>query len=86
MRFLEHKRALGRRFETEERVLRSVDRFLVRRGVRSLADVTGAVLESFMAAAATRRARSYNELLGVLRRLFDWLVLHEILERFSLTL
>jgi site-specific recombinase XerD len=80
-RFLAHKRALGRRFETEEKQLRLFDRFLVQRGLTRLDEITPAVITTFLTGHAWRRARSYNELLGVLRRLFDWLVLHEVLAR-----
>jgi site-specific recombinase XerD len=79
VRFLAHKRALGRRFETEDKQLRLFDRFLVQQRLTRLDEITPAIITSFLAAHAWRRARSYNQLVGVLRRLFDWLVLHEIL-------
>lgn len=72
--FLVHKRSLARRFEVEEQQLRLLDRFLVDQGVETLEGVTAGLLEEFLASRPRRRARSYNELLGVLRRLFDWLV------------
>ena len=72
--FLAHKRALARRFEVEEQQLRLLDRFLVDQGVETLESITAELLEAFLASRPRRRARSYNELLGVLRRLFDWLV------------
>jgi len=72
--FLATKRALNRRFDTEERTLRLLDRCLVERGVVQLADVTSAVIEAFLTSRPRRRPRSYNHLLGVLRRLFDWMV------------
>lgn len=80
-RFLAHKRALGRRFETEDKQLRLFDRFLVQRGLTRLDEITPAIITTFLTAHAGRRARSYNQLVGVLRRLFDWLVLHEVLAR-----
>jgi site-specific recombinase XerD len=79
--FLVHKRALGRRFHTEDKQLRLFDRFLVEQKIARLDDLTTEVITTFLAAHAWRRARSYNQLLGVLRRLCDWLVLHEILPR-----
>ena len=81
MRFLAHKRALGRRFDTEDKQLRLFDRFLVQQSIVRVDDLTPDVVTTFLAAHAWRRARSYNQLLGVLRRLFDWLVLHEVLSR-----
>jgi site-specific recombinase XerD len=72
--FVAHKRALNRRFDTEERALRLLDRYLVGHGVADLAGVTPAVLDAFLASRPRRRPRSYNHLLGVTRRLFDWMV------------
>src|SRR5712691_400463 len=74
-------RALGRRFDTEDKQLRLFDRFLVQQQIARIDDLTPHVVTTFLAAHAWRRARSYNQLLGVLRRLFDWLVLHEVLPR-----
>lgn len=81
MRFLAHKRALGRRFDTEDKQLRLFDRFLAQQKIAGIDGLTAHVVTTFLAAHAWRRARSYNQLLGVLRRLFDWLVLHEVLRQ-----
>lgn len=78
-RFLAYKRALGRRFDTEEKQLRLFDRFLVQQALTSLEQITPDLLAGFLAARPRPRPRSYNQLLGVLRRLFDWLVRQEIL-------
>jgi site-specific recombinase XerD len=75
--FLAAKRALGRRYTTEESVLRLFDAYLAQQAVSSVADVTAEVVDAFLAAHAERRARSYNELLGIIRRLFAWLVRQE---------
>jgi integrase len=72
--FVDAKRALGRRYVTEEKALRLFDGFLARRAAGGLADVTPELVESFLASRSYRRARSYNMLLGVVRCLFDWLV------------
>jgi len=71
--FLAAKRALNRRFDTEEKALRLFDRHLVDRGVARLSDVTPAVIEAFVTGRPRKRPRSYNHLIGVLRRLFDWM-------------
>jgi len=75
-RYLTQKRALGRRFRSEERELRLLDRFLVEQPVQATADIRPALLETFLASRPRTRARSYNHLLGTLRRLFAWLVVH----------
>jgi site-specific recombinase XerD len=77
--FLAHKRALGRRFHQEEKELRLLDRFLVDQGVETLEAVTAERLEAFLASRPRGPARSYNLLLGAVRRLFDWLVAQEVL-------
>jgi integrase len=75
------KRALGRRYLTEEKGLRLFDGFLAQQPVKSLLDVTPKLIESFLASRSYRRARSYNMVLGVVRCLFDWLVHQDRLER-----
>jgi integrase len=77
--YLAAKRALGCKFATEDRVLRLLDRFLVDQRVVSMADITGECLERFLASRGRGNARSYNNLLGVVRRLFDWLVDQQVL-------
>lgn len=72
--FVAHKRALARRFHTEESALRLLDRYLVEQGVTNIAAVTPELLDRFLASRPRTRPRSYNHLLGVLRRLFCWLV------------
>jgi site-specific recombinase XerC len=69
--FVDAKRALGRRYVTEEKALRLFDAFLAHGGI---VDVTPEVIDSFLASRSYRRPRSYNMLLGVVRCLFDWLV------------
>lgn len=73
-RFLAHKRALGRRYEVEEKSLHLLDQFLVDLKVRSIETVSSSVIDAFLARRPRASARSYNHLLGTVRRLFDWLV------------
>jgi site-specific recombinase XerD len=77
--YLAYKRALRRRFDTEERALRLLDRYLSNRRIPDMAGVTAETLEQFLASRPRHRPRSYNHLLGVVRRLLDWLVSQEIL-------
>ena len=72
--FLAHKRALARRFHTEEKALRLLDRYLIEQGVTDVAAITPRLLDRFLASRPRSRPRSYNHLLGVIRRLFNWLV------------
>jgi len=72
--FIQAKRALGRRYTTEEKQLRLFDVFLAPRDVATAADVTPLLVDAFVASRPRCRPRSYNALVGVVRGFFDWLV------------
>jgi integrase len=72
--YLATKRALGCKFASEERMLRLLDRFLVEQRTGSIDDISGECLEQFLASRERVNPRSYNHLLGVVRRLCDWIV------------
>jgi len=72
--FLAHKRALKRRYHSEEAGLHLLDRFLVQHGVAQMTQVTPELITAFLLSRPRRRPRSYNHLLGVVRRLSAWLV------------
>ena len=78
-RYLAAKRAVGCKFTTEDRTLRLLDRYLVEQRVQSLGEVTGACLEQFLASRGRVNSRAFNQLLGVVRRLFDWMVDQQVL-------
>lgn len=73
--YLDFKRALGRKFDTEESVLRLFDRFLFEYSVADRANLTPTLIEEFLASRSRPRPRSFNHLLGVLRCFFAWLVI-----------
>jgi site-specific recombinase XerD len=79
--FLAYKRALARRYENEESGLRLFDRYLADQGVRDLSGITAAAVEAFLTSRPRTRPRSYNHLLGVVRRFFAWLVIQEKIPR-----
>src|SRR5258706_10743357 len=79
--FVEHKRVLGRRYETEVYALRLFDRYLVYRRVDSVGAITPKMIEAFLTSRPRHRPRSFNHLLGVLHRFFDWLVSRDIIAR-----
>jgi len=74
-RFVAYKRALGRRYNNEEKALHLFDRFLARCGVTGAEHITPELVEEFLASRDRWRPRSHNVLLGVVRVLFDWLVI-----------
>lgn len=75
--FLNHHRALGKHFHTEERALSLFDRYLAEQKVQTLTALTPSLIENFLSSRDRKVAKSYNHLLGVLRRWLDWLVAQE---------
>lgn len=73
--FLQYKQALNKKYQTETLALRLFDRYLFEQGITGWQAVTSHVIDAFMASRSRHRPRSYNHLLGVLRRFFDWAVL-----------
>ena len=78
--FLAHRRALGRKYDSEEAELRLLARFAGEQHVCGLAALTPALLEEFLASRPRSRPRSFNHLLGVVRGLLDWAVAQGLLE------
>jgi integrase len=78
-KFLEHKRALCKKYHSEEDVLRLLDAYLVDAEVVNIEQITAQVLDKFLASRPASRPSTYNYLVGVLRRLFEWMVSQEML-------
>jgi integrase len=72
--FLAHKRALGRKYLTEEATLRLLVDFADEHGVVGLHELTGPLLELFVASRPRRRARSFNHLVAIVGGFLDWAV------------
>lgn len=72
-RYLAAKRAFGCKFDSEDRTLRLLDAFLLNRRTTAVAEVDAACLNAFLASRGRENPRSYNHLLGVVRRLFEWM-------------
>ena len=73
--FLQYQQALNKKYQTETLALRLFDRYLFEQGITGWQAITSSVIDAFMASRSRHRPRSYNHLLGVLRRFFDWAVL-----------
>jgi len=73
-RYLDFKRATGRKFNTEEAALRLFDRFLLEYPIMDLDALTPQLIEVFLASRLRTRPRSFNHLLGVIRCFFAWSV------------
>ena len=78
-RFLESKRAVGRRYVSEQYELRLLVRFAAERGLARLEELTPALLDDFLASRPRSRPRSFNHLLGVVGCLLDWAVSQQLL-------
>jgi integrase len=78
-RFLAHKRALGRKYHSEEHELRLLSRFAAGKNA-GLGDLTPALMEEFLGSRPRQRPRSFNHLLGVADGLFRWAVAQELLD------
>lgn len=75
--FLAHKRALGRKYVTEEATLRLLLAFTDQRQVEQLDQLTPSLLDDFVASRPRPRARSHNHLVGILGCFLDWAVAQE---------
>ena len=78
-RFVEHKRAVGRKYESEEAELGLLVRFAEEHDAGQLEQLTPVLLDDFLASRSRLRPRGFNHLLGVVRRLLDWAVAYELL-------
>ena len=77
--YLAHKRSLGKELAKVEPMLLMLDRNLLAQGVVELPQITAAHIDAFVASRQRRSPRSYNGLLGTIRGLLDWMVVHEVL-------
>ena len=83
--YLRAKRAMGCKFACEDRQLRLLDRFLDDRGVECIEAIDGECLQAFLDSRHRTNPRSYNNLLGDVRRLFEWMVGQQVLVGSPLT-
>lgn len=78
--FLAHKRALGRKYRTEEATMHLLVDFADRHGVECLHQLTPSLLDAFVVSRPRTRARSFNHLVGILGCFLDWTVSQQRLE------
>ena len=78
-RYLAHKHSLGKQLTKGGAMLHLLDGYLLSRGVPNERQITSADLEAFVASRPRPSPRSYNGLVGAIRGLLDWMVVHEIL-------
>jgi len=78
-RFLVHKRALGRKYLSEQAELRLLVAFANQHDVIWLDELTPGLLDDFLGSRQRSRPRSFNHLLGVIAGLLDWAVTQQLL-------
>jgi integrase len=84
--FVRHKRSLNRRYEVEDKALRLFDRYLNEVGVESIDEITPPIVDAFFLSRPRNRPRSFNHLIGIVSRLFEWMVEHDIIGRSPVTM
>lgn len=77
--YLAHKRALGRKFDNEQRQLRLLLAFADEEGLARLDQLNPALLEAFFSSRPRTRPRSFNHLVGIVGCFLDWAVAQELL-------
>lgn len=76
-----YKRALGLHLRTTESVIRLLDRFLVEQHVGTIEAITPDVIEAFLVSRPRTVPHSFNQLLGIVTRLFEWLIARDLVSR-----
>jgi integrase len=77
--YLAHKHSLGKQLVKIEGMLHLLDRYLLEQGVAKPFQITPTHVDGFVSSRSRRSPQSYNGLIGALRGLFDWMVVHELL-------
>jgi len=78
-KYLEHKRALCKKYRSEEDNLRIFDAYLSEIALTHIAQLTPDLMDRYLATRPPLRPSTYNYHVGTLRRFFDWMVKHEII-------
>jgi site-specific recombinase XerD len=78
--FVYYKRALNRKYVTEAAALRLFDRYLNDHAVCDWKSIDSSLVDAFLQSRSRNRPRSYNHLLGVVRRFFKWAIVQKLTE------
>jgi integrase len=77
--YLAHKRALGRKFRTEEKNLDLLVAFCEAHGLERVDQLDPVVLDAFFSSRPRARPRSFNNLVGIVGCFLEWAVGQELL-------
>lgn len=80
-KYLEHKRALCKKFKSEENTLRVFDTYLYKIALADISGLTSGLIEQYLSERPPSRPSTYNNHVGNLRRFFAWMVKHEIISK-----
>jgi len=79
--FVRYKQALNRKYQTEAAALQLFDRYLSEHHVAGWESIDNILIDDFLKSRSRTRPRSYNHLIGVIRRFFAWAVVQELTSR-----
>lgn len=79
--FVRYKQALNRKYQTEAAALQLFDRYLSEYHVVGWESIDNILIDDFLKSRTRTRARSYNHLVGVIRRFFEWAIMQELTRR-----
>ena len=77
--YLAHKHSLGKQLAKVGPMLHWLNSYLYAHGVAELDEITATHIDAFIASRPRQSPRSYNALIGAVRGLLDWMVVHELL-------
>lgn len=83
--FVQFKRALGCKYRTEAAALRLLDTYLSERRISALKQVNSQIIDAFLTSRPREHARSYNHLVGTVRRFFDWALMQGLVDHNPVT-
>lgn len=75
--FVQYKRALNRKYDTDTEILRLFDRYIHNRHITEWQTIDVTVIDDFLRSRPRVSPCSHNQLLGVLRRFFDFAIMQE---------
>jgi site-specific recombinase XerD len=72
--FLQYKRALGCKYQTETAALHLLDTYVADQRCMTWEQIDSSLIDAFLASRPRSHARSYNNLVAVAHRFFEWAV------------
>jgi integrase len=79
--FVGYKQALNRKYRSETAALCLFDRYLSEHHVAGWQFIDNILIDEFLKSRPRTRPRSYNHLVGVIRRFFAWAAVQELIPR-----